>query len=319
MQPIRWGLIGAGDIAERRVAPALAGARESWLVAVSRRRADLADAFAQRFGARVHADWRDLVRDAEIDAVYIATPVNLHAGMTIAAAEAGKHVLCEKPMALTVAECDAMLRAAESAGVKLGVAYYRRLYPVVQRIARLLAEGAIGVPVLAQADAFGRFEPSPDFPREWLLDPAQAGGGPMMDFGCHRIEVLLSLFGEVAAVGAQRGNVVYDRAVEDTAIATLRFPRGPMGIVTVTHAAEEPRDSLDIYGSRGSIHLESLNGEVLRLIRSGVETRESHPHADNAHLPLVEQFNDALRTGGEPLIDGAMGRAVNAVLETVYR
>ena len=110
----------------------------------------------------------------------------------------------------------------------------------------------------------------------------------MMDFGCHRIEVLLSLFGEVVEVGALRGNVLYDRAVEDTAIATLRFARGPLGIVTVTHAADEPRDSLDIYGSEGSLHIGSLNGDELRIVRKGVERRESHPHAENAHQPLIE-------------------------------
>src|SRR5882762_8234845 len=162
MNVVRWGLVGAGDIAEKRVAPALLASERSELVAVSRRQQPLAEGFAQRFGARRwHANWRDLVRDDGIDAVYVAAPVQLHAPITIAAAEAGKHVLCEKPMALNADECDRMIRSAHAAGVQLGIAYYRHLYPLVQRVKELLAEGVIGVPVIAQLDAFERFDPPP--------------------------------------------------------------------------------------------------------------------------------------------------------------
>src|SRR6266850_5875990 len=124
MTKVRWGLIGCGDIAKKRVAPALRDSAQSELVAVSRAKAELAEAFAKQFGVgKWYADWYDMLRDTEIDAIYIATPVHLHAPQTIAAAEAGKHVLCEKPMALNVAECDRMIDAARSQRVKLGVAY----------------------------------------------------------------------------------------------------------------------------------------------------------------------------------------------------
>jgi predicted dehydrogenase len=320
MSVVRWGLVGAGDIAERRVAPALVAATGSELVAVSRRRSEMAEEFAGRFGARRwHADWRDLVRDDEVDAVYIATPVKLHAPIAIAAAEAGKHVLCEKPMALDVDECDRMIRGAEASGVTLGVAYYRHLYPIVQRVKQLLAEGAIGLPVMAQLDAFERFDPPRGHPRAWLLDPAASGGGPMFDFGCHRIEVLLHLFGAVAAVSALRGNVLFDRPVEDAAVAALRFSPGPLAVVAVAHAASEPRDTLDVFGSEGSIHVAKLNGSEVRLVRGGRETVEQHPGPANAHLPLIQQFVESVLCGGRPAVDGVAGRAVNRVLEAVYR
>jgi predicted dehydrogenase len=317
---LRWGLVGAGDIAEKRVAPALVAAKRSALVGVSRRQPQLAEAFAQRFGARRwHADWRDLVRDDEIDAVYVAAPVHLHAPITIAAAEAGKHVLCEKPMALSVDECDRMIRSADASGVQLGIAYYRHLYPLVQRVTQLLADGAIGAPVIAQLDAFERFDPPPGHPRAWLLDPTQSGGGPMFDFGCHRIEVLLALFGDAVDVRGMRANVLFDRPVEDAAIATLRFSPGPLATVTVAHAAAEPRDTLTVFGSEGSIHVARLNGPELRVVRGGELTVEQHPLPDNVHLPLIQQFVDAVLEGGHPVVDGAAGRAVNRVLEAVYR
>jgi predicted dehydrogenase len=159
---IRWGLVGAGDIAVKRVAPALATAENSELVAVSRRQAERAEEFARSFGAqRWYATWEELVRDDGIDAVYVATPVHLHAPIAVAAAEAGKHVLCEKPMALDLAECDRMIAAADASGVRLGIAYYRHFYPVIARIRELLASGAIGAPVVAQINAFEHFDPAP--------------------------------------------------------------------------------------------------------------------------------------------------------------
>jgi predicted dehydrogenase len=141
----------------------------------------------------------------------------------------------------------------------------------------------------------------------------------MFDFGCHRIEVLLNLFGEAADVRALRGNVLFDRPVEDTAIVALRFAPGPLATVTVTHAAAEPRDTLDVFGSEGSIHAARVNGSELRVMRGGEQIVEQHPLPDNVHLPLIQQFVDAVLDGGRPVVDGAAGRAVNRVLDAVYR
>jgi predicted dehydrogenase len=139
MTALKWGLIGCGDISRKRVAPALRDLPNCDLVAVSRANFALADSFAKEFGARnCYEHWQDLIADREIDAVYIATPVHLHAEQTIAAAEAGKHVLCEKPMALDVAQCDCMIAACRKNNVKLGIAYYR-IYSGVNRIKEIIA------------------------------------------------------------------------------------------------------------------------------------------------------------------------------------
>lgn len=151
MDVLKWGLIGAGDIVRKRVAPALIDLPNCDLVAVSRGRAELAEAFAAAFGVkRWYADWREMLVDDGIDAVYVATPVYLHAEQTIAAADAGKHVLCEKPMAMDTAECDRMIAVCRANNIKLGVAYYRRFYPVLERVWQILASGEIGNAVFAQ-------------------------------------------------------------------------------------------------------------------------------------------------------------------------
>ncbi len=319
MKQVRWGLTGCGDISRKRVAPALRDLENCDFVAVNRARFELAESFAREFGARKwYRGYDELLADEEIDAVYIATPVDLHCEQTIAAAEAGKHVLCEKPMGMNVAECDRMMAACESNGVRLGIAYYRHFYPVIARIRELISGGAIGRPVFVQVNAFEYFDPQPGDDRHWFVLPDKAGGGPMFDFGCHRIEVLLNIFGDITFARGFVDTLVHDREVEDTGTAFFRFDDGLNGVLNVTHAAFEPQDTLDIFGTEGSIHVPVLNKGTLTLRNaSGDKTEEQPPHA-NIHQPLVDDFARAVIDGRNPAVDGLKGREVNRVEEEIF-
>jgi len=320
MADLRWGLIGCGDISRKRAAPALRDAPGSTLAAVCRKRTELARAFADEFGAaRVHADWRELVTDPDIDAVYVATPLAPHAEQAIAAAEAGKQVLCEKPMAMDVASCDRMIAAAQANGVKLGVAYYRRFYPVLVRVKELIESGELGVPLMACLQAFERFDTVPGQPTPWRLVKAQAGGGPMMDFGSHRLEMLVSLFGDVESVTGWSDKLLFpEREVEDSAGASLRHKRGVRAELLISHAANEARDVVDIYLSEGSLHIGVLNNGELRVVSSeGTRVESLPPHA-NLHQPLVEDFVKAIQEHREPGVTGEDGRAIQRLLTEVY-
>lgn len=319
MSAIRWGLIGCGDIATKRVAPALRDLPNCELVAVSRARADLAEPFARQFGAgKWYADWRDLVVDPEIDAVYVATPVHLHAAQTILAAEHGKHVLCEKPMALDLTQCDRMIAASRSHQTKLGVAYYRHLYPLLRRVSEIIQSGEIGRVILVQINAFERFNPSPDDPRFWFLRRDQAGGGPMFDFGCHRVEVLLHLLGSVDRVASSVGRILFEREVEDTAVAIMEMRSGTRAVLSITHATFHSQDTLDLFGSEGSIHIPVLNqGRALIRTRCG-EREEHHPPHANLHLPCINDFVRALLEDREPAVSGEVGREVASVIQSIY-
>ena len=309
--PIKWGLIGCGDIARKRVAPALRDAPMCELIAVSRARAELAESFARDFGARRwHSDWRELLAGEEIDAVYVATPVHLHSEQTIAAAEAGKHVLCEKPMAIDVAECDRMIAACRANGVKLGVAYYRHFYPVVRRVKELIDSRELGVPIIAQINAFEWFDPEPSNPRAWLIQKEFSGGGPMFDFGCHRIEVLLNVFGAVREVKATLANTYFHREVEDLATAIFQFESGTCATLTVAHSAREPQDTLDVFCSQGSIHIPVLNQGTMRVLSAAGERIEKHPNHPNIHQPLIEDFANAILQNRDPKVNGEIGREV---------
>lgn len=319
MRQVKWAIIGAGDIVRKRVAPAMLHSDLCDLVAVSRGRADLAAQFAAELGIeRAYADADSLLADSDVEAVYIASPVFLHAEHAVAAARAGKHVLVEKPMAMDAAECERMIDAAESAGVKLGVAYYRRFYPVVSRIREAIDSGEIGKPVIAQINVFERFDPEPSHPRHWFVEKAKSGGGPMMDFGCHRLEVLTNLFGRVEQMESMTASVVYDREVEDTAAVLMRFASGACGSLTVTHAADESKDTLDIYASEGSIHVASLNSGEIRIVTPSGERAESHPPSENFHVPLIEDFAAAIIENREPAVTGSTGREIALLEDRIY-
>jgi predicted dehydrogenase len=317
---LRWGLVGCGDISRRRVAPALRDSPICELIAVSRAKAERAESFAREFGARRwYADWRPLLLDDEIDAIYVATPVHLHAEQTIAAAEAGKHVLCEKPMALNVADCDRMIAACRVNKVSLGIAHYRHFYPVVRRVRELVDSGELGVPIVVQVNAFEWFDPKPSDARAWLIRKELSGGGPMFDFGCHRIEMLLDIFGGVSDVKSTLANTFFDREVEDVATAVFRFERGTSGTLTVTHAAREPQDTFYLFCSQGSIHISVLNEGTMRVLSADGERTESHPNSKNTHQPLIDDFAGAVLQNREPVVTGEIGREVAAVEEKIYR
>lgn len=320
MTKIRWGLIGCGDIAKKRVAPALRDLPNIDFVAVNRANFALAEEFAQAFGARKwYADWRELLADNEIDAVYIATPVHLHAEQTIAAAAAGKHVLCEKPMALNVAECDRMIAACAANNVKLGIAYYRHFYPVIARVKAIMAAGEIGKPILANINAFEWNNMQKGDARYWFFTPEKSGGGPMMDFGCHRIEVLTNIFGAIVDVQGFTDNLLFEREVEDTSAAFFKFAHGTRATLTVTHAAFESQDTLDIFGSQGSLHITKLNQGDLRIITATGERHELHTPHDNIQLPSIADLTAAILEDRAPLVTGEIGREVARIEELIYR
>lgn len=319
MKTLKWALIGAGDIVRKRVAPAINYLEHCELVAVSRNRAELAESFAAEFGAKKwFADWRELLKDEEIEAVYIATPVFLHKEQTIAAAENGKHVLCEKPMALNARDCEEMIAACKANNVKLGISYYRRFYPLINRVKQIIAANEIGKIVAAQVNAFEFFDPSPDHPRFWLLQKEKSGGGPMIDFGCHRLEVLTNLFGKVAEIESIVGNAVFKRETEDTAAAIIKFEYGVFANLTVSHAAFEAQDTLDIFGTKGTIRIPVLNKDEIRITTASGEKIESHPNHENVHLPLIRDFTEAVSDDRAPAVTGETGKMIAVLEERIY-
>ncbi len=257
MNTVNWVVAGIGDIARKRVIPAIQAEPRSRLYGFVTR--DPAKAAAYN-GARSWASIEQAVADPAVDAVYIALPVAFHAGTAITALRAGKHVLCEKPMAMNFAEAERLVaegRASSHASGRLfGVSYYRRLYPKLIRARRLIAEGAIGRPLLAEANCHCWLEIEG---REWLSDPALAGGGPLYDTASHRIDAMNFLFGKPERACGLRSNAVHRIGVEDSATVLMQFSGGVHAVVDVRWNSRVARDQFRIIGEDGEIGLDPLN------------------------------------------------------------
>ena len=296
---LNWLVIGIGDITIRRVIPAIQAEPRSRLYGLVTRD----PAKAAPFNARVWPTLDDALADPavqnEVDAVYVGTPVFLHAPQTIESLRAGKHVICEKPMAMNEPEARTMLQAAEQSGKTFGVAYYRRTYPKVQRAKQLLAAGAIGKPVLAELTCHSWFDGTGS--RSWLVDPAKAGGGPLFDIASHRIDVLNFLFGQPRRVAGQLSNVVHHYPVEDNATVMIEYAGGVRGVVDVRWHSKVSRDECRIRGTDGEMELSPLNGP--ELVYPGAH-ENLLPNA-NLHYPMIENFVDAVEANAPLLASGA--------------
>jgi 1,5-anhydro-D-fructose reductase (1,5-anhydro-D-mannitol-forming) len=307
---LNWIVVGIGDIATRRVIPAIQAEPRSRLYGLVTRDPGKAAPYEVRSWTTLD----DAFSDPVVHAVYVATPVFLHAPMTIQSLRAGKHVLCEKPMAMNEAEAHSMLRAAEESGCILGVAYYRRMYPKVHRALQLLDAGAVGKPVLAELTSHGWFGEN-ESQRNWLIDPAQAGGGPLYDVASHRIDVLNFWFGQPQRVTGHFSNAVHHYAVEDNATVMIDYAGGVRGIVDVRWHSKVKRDECRIRGTEGEIELSPLNGPDL-IYPGG---RENLPAHANLHYPMIENFVDAVLGKASLEASGASSYWTNWVIERARR
>ena len=293
---LRWLVVGVGDIATKRVIPAIQEERRSCLAAVVTRHATK----AALYGVRAFTQLEDALQQGDFEAVYVATPVFLHAPQTIEALRAGMHVLCEKPMAMNFSQAQGLVKTADRSGRCLGVAYYRRFYPKVHRALELIRQGSIGQPVMAFASCHGQ-TPANKQNRAWLLDPAQAGGGPLYDIASHRVDLLNYFFGQPREVHACLSNAVHRIAVEDSATLLIKYPMGVHAIVDVRWNSRIPRDEFRIVGSEGELDLTPLNDPAL--IWPG--GRENMPAHQNLHFPCIQNFVAAVLDGTALLSSGA--------------
>jgi predicted dehydrogenase len=292
---LKWLVIGIGDITTKRVIPGILAEKRSELWGIVTRHPEK----AAPYGVRVFTDLDSALAADGADAVYVATPVFRHAPQTLASLAAGKHVLCEKPMAMNYAEAQSMAAAARAAARTLGIAYYRRTYPKVARAREWLQQGAIGQPLLAYAANY-EWRPPATGEGAWRFDPALAGGGPLFDIGSHRIDLLNFLFGEPRRVAAQLANAVNASAVEDCATVMIEYANQARGVVDVRWNSRLKRDEFRIVGTEGEMDLTPLSAPEL-VFPGG---REDLPTHANIHFPCIQNYVAALLDGA-PLLASA--------------
>jgi 1,5-anhydro-D-fructose reductase (1,5-anhydro-D-mannitol-forming) len=320
---IGWGLVGAERHAGNRVAPAIVAAPNARLVGVVGRELATAKTLAERFGARTYPSLAELLADPAIRAVYLVTPNDLHAPQTLEAAEAGRHVLCEKPLALSPGECRAMIAACRAAGVKLGVGFHLRQHEAHRRARKLITGGALGEPVFARAQwAISRRTAR----NGWWGAPERAGAGILYGTGVHVIDLLRFVLGrEVEAVAAWT-DARPEQPLDSRVLALLRFSGGLEAVLVAARAFGRPDNDLVVHGPEGRLATrdtvwEDLGGSLELATESGPERWDFADEAPGLRLyaDQVERFGRAILGDGEPGASGEDGLAAALVSEAIQR
>ena len=305
-----WGLIGTGRIAEDRVLPGINSFAGNKLIGVVSRTQARADDFARRFNAQhAYTNFDDLLKNPEVTVVAIHTPNAQHAEQAIAAARAGKHVFCDKPMATSAADAERIVRECEKAGVTLGVNFHNRQMPCFLETRRIVQSGEIGKVLMVQLEASAGVGAS-SVAATWRQDPAQAGLGTSMNVGTHVYDILRFIQGsEIVMVSA-----MFDTApqvMETTSLTTFRFANGALAQLNVNQSTPNPHNDFVIYGSKGRITGRSLTrsregGELQVSIDGGASRVTKYP-AINVHEACVVEFSKALLEGRAPAATGVDG------------
>ena len=332
---IKWGVIGSGGIARRRTIPeGIIISEHAELIAVYDVNSDVNTSVAQQYNATATNSFMELL-ESDIEAVYLASPANKHLDQVIASAKSKKHILCEKPLGLTVGEAEKMISVCRKEGVQLGTGFMMRFQAQHQAALNLIGEGKLGTPVYGRAQLSCWYPP---IEGAWRQDPQTGGGGSLMDMGSHCIDLLEMFFGEVKSVSCIINNRIHSYKSEDTAIVTLIFENGAFGTVDTCFCIPDnsSKNMLELYGSGGSIIAsetigQGSSGEMTAFLegdQSGYDAQQTRyieegikiiPQPVNTYLAEIDEFSCAVLEKREPENNAEIGLRNQKVLSACYR
>ena len=318
-QAIRWGIIGCGDVTERKSGPGFQKATGAQLVAVMRRNGELAQDYARRHNVPKWYDNADaLINDPDVDAIYVATPPSTHKEYTLKATAAGKPVYVEKPMALNYSECLEMVECCGKANVPLFVAYYRRALPRFVAIKSLLDEKAIG-DVRAVKVSFFQKPSAADINRtpNWRVDPSVAGAGYFFDLASHTLDLLQHYFGPITDASGSASNQAGYYAAEDTVSASWAFENGILGTGLWCFCAGESVDLVEIIGSTGKISFPTFADLPVIVERGEAIEQLIIQHPEHVQQPLIQLITNELLGFGKSPSTGKSGAQTNLVMDRI--
>ncbi len=294
METVRWGILGCGDVTEVKSGPGFQIAKGSRLVAVMRRDVDKAEDYARRHGVpRFYGRAEALIEDAEVDAVYVATPPSSHLDLALKVAQARKPCLVEKPMALNHSECRQMVAAFRKIGRPLFVAYYRRALPRFLRVRELLREGTVGE---LSSVHITHYDPLArgDAASGWRYRPKISGGGLFMDLGSHGLDLLDFLVSPIRRAGGCAANTGGAYGAEDVVAASFEFESGVVGTGIWNFNADFSEDRITFTGSVGELQCPVFSDTDILLKASGKTTSLEYRNPPHVHQPLIQTAVDEL-------------------------
>lgn len=328
MNKIKWGIIGSCGIAEKRTIPGLLMAENAQCVAVMDINEEGVRAVAEKFGiSRTYTDIDELLAQKDIDAVYIATPVFCHKEQVIKAADAGKHILLEKPMGLTSKEAQEIADYCKEKGVKLGVGFMMRFHDAHEKIKKIIEKGEIGEIV----SAYAKFNSwSPASPVKWRQTKAYSGGGTMMDMGIHCIDLLQYLTGlKAVQITGLYGNQIHKYPdTEDGCSAVLKMDNGSLFTVEANFNIPDVIGGcrFEIYGTTGVVSAEGTIGQTEKGIvnvtvmsaEGSVSKRNLEYVSGNMYTKETERFSQAILDDSKVPVTAEEGIFNQKVIEAVY-
>jgi predicted dehydrogenase len=347
VEKLRTAVIGVGKVGPTH-AQALHTLPQSELVAVCGRDVQRTEAFAERYGVKAYIDVSQMMAESRPQVVVVGTPHPAHAAPTLAAIQGGAHVLVEKPLAANLADCDAMIAAANQAGVKLGVISQRRWYEPVQRVKQAIEAGKIGRPVLSIVQLLGWRSPAYYESDAWRGKWDTEGGGVLVNQAPHQLDLLHWFMGPIQELFGYWGNLNHPYIeVEDTALAVVLFKNGGLGSIVLSNS-QKP-------GLYGKVHVHGENGASVgvqtdggSMFISGMTTVQEPPindlwtvpgeehllkqwqaedsarfasidAASHYHLLQIEDFLQSIIEGREPMVTGVDGRQTVELFTAIYR
>ncbi|MDM5197950.1 Gfo/Idh/MocA family oxidoreductase [Fictibacillus enclensis] len=326
MGKLKIGVIGCGTIAKYRHLPEYDANPEVELVAVCDLEPERAEAYAEQYGAKALTDYNELLQIEELDAVSVCLPNYLHAPVTIDALNAGKHVLCEKPMATSREEAEQMIEAAAQNGKKLMIGHNQRFVAAHKKAKELISSGAIGK-IYSFRTAFGHAGPegwSVDGRDSWFFRKSEAFIGAMGDLGVHKTDLLRFLLGEeITEVGSFVETLAKeDTDIDDNAVCILKSESGIIGTLAASWSYYHADNSTIIYGEKGILRLEEdpefsliaqyTDGEVVKYELDKIQTNDAGGQ-HSSHV--IDAFVRSVVNNEEPPVNGEEGmKSLNVVL-----
>lgn len=333
-QKLKFGIVGCGVIGPAH-AEAIAELPDAELVAVADRDPELARRLAERYEVTAYTDLQEMLDREDLDIVNVCTPSGFHGEQACQIMRSGRHVMVEKPMALSLAAIDEMLRVQQEMSVKLAVISQRRFDPASRQVHELIKEGAFGKLVLGNAHVpIWRSQAYYDS-GAWRGTRALDGGGVLINQSIHSIDLLQWLVGRVRSVSAYTDTLAHRMETEDVAVAALRFANGALGTIATTTAAYPGLDDrIELFGDGGSAIIENNRLSYLHLARDDPEevgpygigeqtkTRAASSAARkrpvNTHARQIADMIRAIREDGTPLVDGHAARHPVEIILAIY-
>jgi len=333
---MNFGIIGCCGIADRRTIPGMIESDKVKILAVEDINEELAKKVSRKYGITEYTTSEDkLLKNANIQVVYIGTPVFVHTEQIMKAADAGKHILCEKPLALSAKETEKIIEYCEKKNVTLQVGFMMRYHGYHIKAKGMIENGDLGRPVMGRGQLTCWYPPIPGV---WRQDPEKGGGGALMDMAIHTVDILRYMFGEVETVSSFNGTQTHDYPVEDSGVVLLRFENGAYGVCDsfFNIPDEAVKGVLELYGTKGSLMAEGTISQVAggRMVaylqkedrgydaqqeRRGIQPVEVKAELKNMYQAEVEDFIDSVEKKRKPMNSGEEALKNFKIIQAAYK